>query len=374
MAAGRRIAALRELLIEKDVDFWLCTHTSDIRWLTGFERVFDSEQAHVVLVSEDIAFLHSDTRYGQSLRERDTAGLWEISDEAARHPECIAQRLVDNASTAQRVIRIGLETDVRLDHFRALRKALDERLGRDGYELVELSDVVANLRAVKDDDEIAAIRKAQEFTDAAYTYMLEWLQVGRSEREAALELEYTLRSLGADGVAFPSIVASGPNSAVPHAVPTDRRFEQGDFVLMDFGARYLDYCADMTRTVVIGSASEQQRQIHAAVLEAQKVVKVQLRAGKTGEELHRLAADVIAAAGFPKAFIHSLGHGVGIDVHELPALGPRATQTLVAGNVVTIEPGIYLPGIGGVRIEDFGLVTDEGFVNFTKSSHELLEL
>lgn len=374
MAAGRRIAALRELLIEKDVDFWLCTHTSDIRWLTGFERVFDSEQAHVVLVSEDIAFLHSDTRYGQSLRERDTAGLWEISDEAARHPECIAQRLVDNASTAQRVIRIGLETDVRLDHFRALRKALDERLGRDGYELVELSDVVANLRAVKDDDEIAAIRKAQEFTDAAYTYMLEWLQVGRSEREAALELEYTLRSLGADGVAFPSIVASGPNSAVPHAVPTDRRFEQGDFVLMDFGARYLDYCADMTRTVVIGSASEQQRQIHAAVLEAQKVVKVQLRAGKTGEELHRLAADVIAAAGFPKAFIHSLGHGVGIDIHELPALAPRVTQTLVSGNVVTIEPGVYLPGIGGVRIEDFGLVTNEGFVDFTKSSHELLEL
>ncbi|NLG10124.1 MAG: aminopeptidase P family protein [Coriobacteriaceae bacterium] len=374
MAAGRRIAALRELLIEKDVDFWLCTHTSDIRWLTGFERVFDSEQAHVVLVSEDIAFLHSDTRYGQSLRERDTAGLWEISDEAARHPECIAQRLVDNASTAQRVIRIGLETDVRLDHFRALRKALDERLGQDGYELVELSDVVANLRAVKDDDEIAAIRKAQEFTDAAYTYMLEWLQVGRSEREAALELEYTLRSLGADGVAFPSIVASGPNSAVPHAVPTDRRFEQGDFVLMDFGARYLDYCADMTRTVVIGSASEQQRQIHAAVLEAQKVVKVQLRAGKTGEELHRLAADVIAAAGFPKAFIHSLGHGVGIDIHELPALAPRVTQTLVSGNVVTIEPGVYLPGIGGVRIEDFGLVTNEGFVDFTKSSHELLEL
>ena len=133
MAAGRRIAALRELLIEKDVDFWLCTHTSDIRWLTGFERVFDSEQAHVVLVSEDIAFLHSDTRYGQSLRERDTAGLWEISDEAARHPECIAQRLVDNASTAQRVIRIGLETDVRLDHFRALHKALDGRLGWAGY-------------------------------------------------------------------------------------------------------------------------------------------------------------------------------------------------------------------------------------------------
>ena len=374
MVGDRRIVALRSKLVKEQVDAYLCTHTSDIRWLTGFDRVFDSEQAHIALVAEGFAFLHSDARYSQTLRERNSDGLWLISDEVNRHSEYIAEQLANHVVQPQKPIRIGIESDIRLDLYRALEKAFDEKLGSDAYELVELSDATTNLRAVKDEWEISAIRIAQEFTDAAFEHMVDWLQVGRSEKEAALELEYQLRSLGADGLAFPSIVASGPNSAVPHAVPTDRRFESGDFVLMDFGACYLDYCADMTRTVVLGKASARQRKIYSTVLEAQEAVKARLQAGRSGEELYRLAVQVIDEAGFPGAFIHSLGHGVGIDVHEAPALALKATQPLIAGNVVTVEPGIYLPGEGGVRIEDFGLVTDEGFVNFTKSSHELLEL
>lgn len=374
MASGRRIGSLRALLTERNVDAYVCTHISDIRWLTGFERTFDSEQAHMALISEDITFLHSDTRYSQLLRERNTAGLWEISDEVARHSVCVARKLAGCAAAKQGRVRIGVESDIRLDCYRALIKAFDEKLGQDSYELVELSNATAGLRAVKDEREIDIIRTAQEFTDAAYSHVVDWLQVGVSEKEVALELEYHLRSLGADGVAFPTIVASGPNSAIPHAIPTDRHLQQGDFVLMDFGARYLDYCADMTRTVVMGAASEQQHQIYAAALTALDTVRAQVRAGRTGEELYGLAVEVIDTAGFPGAFIHSLGHGVGIDVHEPPALSPRAAQTLAPGNVVSLEPGIYLPGIGGVRIEDLGLVTDEGFVNFTESSHELLEL
>ena len=374
MSAEQRIARLRALLVERGVDAYLCTHTSDIRWLTGFERVFDSEQAHVLLITAEAACLHSDTRYGETLRKRNQDGLWQISDESKRHSVHIAEQLRDWFPNPEGILRLGIEADIRLDLYRALIKAMDEVVLPESYELIELSELTASLRAVKDVHEIELLRQAQGFTDAAFSHMLNWLEVGQSEREAALELEYFLRQAGADGVSFPSIVASGPNSAVPHAVPTDRRFEPGDFVLMDFGARYLDYCADMTRTVVLGSPSDRQRAQYSAALSAQTAVKSQLKAGITGAEMHELAVGIIDAAGFPGAFIHSLGHGVGIDVHELPVLAPRAERQLQSGNVVTVEPGVYLPGEGGVRIEDFGLITADGFETFTNSPHELLEL
>jgi Xaa-Pro aminopeptidase len=374
MAAEQRIARLRGFLAEQEVDAYLCTHTADIRWLTGFEQVFDSEQAHLALITADGAWLKSDSRYGETLRKRNHDGLWQISDQLERHSAYAAGILRDHFQGHTAKLRIGIESDIRLDFFRALDKALTEELQPESYSLIEVKEVVVNLRAVKDAEEIALLRQAQAFTDAAFMQMLAWLKPGQSEREAALELEYFLRQAGADGLAFPSIVASGPNSAVPHAVPTERRFERGDFVLLDFGARYLDYCSDMTRTVVLGPPSKRQRAQYGAALTAQAAVRAALKAGVSGREMHGLAAAVIDEAGFPGAFIHSLGHGVGIDIHELPLLAPKAEQLLTAGNVVTVEPGIYLSGEGGVRIEDFGLVTEDGFESFTASPHELLEL
>jgi Xaa-Pro aminopeptidase len=230
------------------------------------------------------------------------------------------------------------------------------------------------LRAVKDAEEIRALRAAQAITDAAFTHMLGYLRPGLTEREAATELEFFMRRAGADGVAFPSIIASGPNSAVPHAVPGNRVFERGDFVLMDFGARLDDYRSDMTRTVVLGEADERQRAMYEAVLAAQAAVARALRPGMSGHEAQGIADAALAERGFEGRLIHSLGHGVGIDIHELPVLAPKAEAKLQLGHVVTVEPGVYLEGIGGVRIEDFGVITENGFETFTQSPHELIEL
>jgi Xaa-Pro aminopeptidase len=230
------------------------------------------------------------------------------------------------------------------------------------------------LRAVKDAEEIRALRAAQAITDAAFTHMLGYLRPGLTEREAATELEFFMRRAGADGVAFPSIIASGSNSAVPHAVPGNRVFEHGDFVLMDFGARLDEYRSDMTRTVVLGEANEQQRAMYEAVLAAQTAVIEALGPDMSGHEAQGIADATLAEYGFEGRLIHSLGHGVGIDIHELPVLAPKAETKLQPGHVVTVEPGVYLEGIGGVRIEDFGAITESGFELFTQSPHELIEL
>jgi Xaa-Pro aminopeptidase len=239
---------------------------------------------------------------------------------------------------------------------------------------VEIPGVISRLRAVKDAQEIEALIAAQKITDAAFIHMLGYLRPGLTEREAATELEFFMRRAGADGVAFPSIVASGPNSAIPHAVPGSRVFERGDFVLMDFGARLNDYRSDMTRTVVLGEANEQQRAMHDAALAAQTAVARALRPGMNGHEAQSIADATLAECGFEGRLIHSLGHGVGIDIHELPVLAPKAEAKLQPGHVVTVEPGVYLEGVGGVRIEDFGVITESGFEDFTQSPHELIEL
>jgi Xaa-Pro aminopeptidase len=433
----RRVCRLQKALEDAKIDIFLATHTADICWLTGFADVFDEEQAHLALVARgggtgeanaadvaDVAgadglggatgdadaegtgdllplpplpepLLFTDTRYSTALRSRDTKGRWRVLDE--RRPrfayvaETLRQWLGDAAGEQGRhaetpgessfsgPLRIGIDADMRLDSFRALSQALegqDSQDGRDGlrFELVELPQFITTLRAVKDEQEIAALRAAQAITDAAFTHMLGYLRPGITEREAAVELEFFMRRAGASGLAFPSIVASGPNSALPHAVPSDRVFQRGDFVLMDFGARLADYRSDMTRTVVLGPASEQQRAMYAAVLEAQTSVIEALKPGMSGKEAQEIAEKVIAAHGFEGRFTHSLGHGVGIDIHELPLLASKVETALEAGQVVTVEPGVYFDGVGGVRIEDFGVITEHGFSDFTQSPHELIEL
>jgi Xaa-Pro aminopeptidase len=204
--------------------------------------------------------------------------------------------------------------------------------------------------------------------------MREWLRLGVSELEAANELEYFMRANGAEGLAFASIVASGPNSANPHAVPTGRLLQRGDFVVLDFGARYRGYCSDMTRTVCLGEASAKQRRVYETVLAAHEAGKQAIAPGVAASSVHEAAAAVIAAAGFGDYFLHSLGHGVGLEVHEEPTLHPKSEAVLQEGNVVTVEPGIYLPGVGGVRIEDFGVVRAGGFESFTASPREFTQM
>jgi Xaa-Pro aminopeptidase len=378
----QRLQRLVDDLEDADVDACLITHTSDIRWLTGFEGVFDSEQAHLVLVVRDLALggpvLFTDTRYSGALRELDACGRWRIVDERRPRFAGVAEILKElfGSWTASEAVRIAVESDLRLDAYRALRRSLDEldRPAAGWAKPVELSGLVSHLRAIKDAREIESLKAAQAVTDATYTHMLDYLRPGLTEREAATELEFFMRRAGADGVAFPSIVASGPNSAIPHAVPGKRAFMRGDIILMDFGARLADYCSDMTRTVVLGEADERQREMYAAVLAAQTRVIDSLRVGMSGQEAQDIAEKVLAAKGFEDKLIHSLGHGVGIDIHELPVLAPKADALLQVGHVVTVEPGVYFEGVGGVRIEDYGVMTEEGFESFTQSTHDLIEL
>ena len=236
----------------------------------------------------------------------------------------------------------------------------------------ETDGVVVGLRAVKDRYEIARMRGAQSITDAAFEHIVRYMRPGMMERQVQLELEEFMLRHGAQGLAFPSIVATGPNGASPHAIPGATMLEAGQCVVLDFGARSYGYCSDMTRTVFLGEPDSEMRAAWDALREANESVEAMLRPGVTGKEAHERAEEVLAAAGFGGRMGHGLGHGVGIDIHEEPVLAPRNERPLAAGNVVTVEPGIYLPGKFGMRLEDFGVVTDDGFDVFTNSTHDLV--
>jgi Xaa-Pro aminopeptidase len=258
--------------------------------------------------------------------------------------------------------RIGFEAD-------AVTYAGWETLGSDGLELVPRRGLVEALRAVKDDEELDTIRRAAEITSEAYARFAEESFVGRSERELAWRLDDLFHELGAHGPAFETIVASGPNAARPHARPTDREVEAGETVVVDAGARLDGYCADCTRTFATGPLAGRLKDAYAACLEGQLAGLEAVRAGVTGVDADAAARERIDAAGLGDDFGHGLGHGVGLDVHEAPRLSRESTDTLAVGNVVTVEPGIYLEGLGGIRIEDLVIVRDgaaEVLTSYTK--------
>ena len=238
------------------------------------------------------------------------------------------------------------------------------------------SAILRELRVYKDEQEIAATAAAQEITDAAFAHILDFIRKDRTEREIALELEVFMRKHGAEAAAFQTIAVSGTASALPHGVPRDCTLESG-FLTMDFGARYAGYCADMTRTVMIGRADAEQKRLYETVLKAQKAALAAAGGGVGCAAMDKIARDIIHGAGYVGCFGHSLGHGVGIDVHEAPSLSSRAPASalLTSGQIVTVEPGIYLLGKYGCRIEDMIAINEDGSIrNFTKSPKELIEI
>jgi Xaa-Pro aminopeptidase len=240
-------------------------------------------------------------------------------------------------------------------------------------ELVALGDV-DRVRWVKDDLEIAAIQRAAEISDAGFAHMLTVLRPGMTEAGAAVEFETFMRRAGAERLSFELVFASGPRSALPHGRATDRVMAVGDFVTLDFGPVCDGYTSDCTRTVVLGRSDERQRTVYALVLEAQRQAIAAVRAGASSRGVDAAARSVIEAAGYGQAFGHGLGHGIGLEVHEGPTLSPRADLALEPGMVVTIEPGVYVPGWGGVRIEDDVVVTAEGCRVLTHAPKELIVL
>jgi Xaa-Pro aminopeptidase len=353
-----RQAALLRALEDEGVDGLLVTHLPNIRYLTGF-----SGSAALLLVRPDATILITDFRYAvQAPEEVGNAAEVEID------PRSVWERL-GRLLAAHPVPGLGLEA-----HALTVRDA--ERVGGlTRGRLLPTADLVERLRAIKDPEEIAAIRAAADLAQAALAEALPDIRVGQTEREVAAALEGALRRRGSEWHPFPTIVASGPRAALPHARTSGREIAAGDWLLLDFGAQVDGYCADLTRTVVVGArADERQRTVYELVRSAQRRALDHLHAGMTGREGDALAREVIATRGFGDAFGHSLGHGLGLEVHEAPRLTPTAETPLPLHAVVTVEPGIYLPGWGGVRLEDDVHLGPDGAEVLSDGRTELLEL
>lgn len=245
------------------------------------------------------------------------------------------------------------------------------------YNFVEdnsLSSAITALRAIKSEEEIECIKKAQAIAEKAFDELLKFIKAGITEREIALKLDFLMLSNGAEAVSFDTIVLSGANTSMPHGVPSDKRVENGEFVLMDFGAVYNGYHSDMTRTVCVGEPTDEMKKVYEIVLEAQKKALLTARAGITGSELDSAARRIIEGNGYGSCFGHSLGHGVGMEIHEYPNAAPKSNAVLRENEVITVEPGIYIEGKFGVRIEDFVVLTGESCTNMTKSPKNLISL
>jgi Xaa-Pro aminopeptidase len=349
----RRVARLPEV----GVDALVITRLPNVRYLTGFTG---SNGLVLVTAAETVFF--TDGRYTEQSRHE----VPDLNRVTALHGFVAPMA---NHCTRLGVSRLGFEAHgVTVDQHRRFGDALE------GVELVPLGEEVERLRWAKDPDELELLRRAQAATDLAFDDILERLAVGVTERQIALAIEQLLRRDGADGLAFESIVAFGENAAEPHHSPNHRVLVEGDVITLDFGALVGGYHADMTRTVSFGQPPPELRKIHDVVREAQQAGVDAVRAGVLGRDLDRTVRGAIEDAGYGEAFTHGLGHGVGLEIHEGPRLGREFDDELPAGAVITVEPGIYVPGLGGVRIEDSVEVTDEGCRVLGSSTRELLEL
>ncbi len=325
-----RIGSLRASLEEP----LLVTNGVNVRYLVGF-----SSSNAALFVEPERVRLFSDFRYAEAARAVKSVEFVET------------KRSLVGALAELLEGPVGFEAD-------AVSYASWEVLRAGGLELVPRRGLVEALRAVKDESELEKIRRAAKITSEAYTQFAEERFVGRTERELAWRLDALFHELGADAPAFETIVASGPNAAKPHARPTDRTMEVGETVVIDAGAMVDGYNADCTRTFVTGPLPEELKAAYEATLEGQLAGLEAVRSGVTGVDADAAARDEIEAAGLGEKFGHGLGHGVGLEVHEAPRLSRESTDTLAAGNVVTVEPGVYLEGLGGIRIEDLVVVTD----------------
>lgn len=339
--------------LPKNVDGTLIVSPENRRYFTGF----DASDGFLFITKSGSVFL-TDSRYIEAAKDKIIC--CEVEEQKGK--------LMDYAKRFNCKV-LAVEADrLTVTQLKNLRKALH------GIKLttVGTDKIIDSFRAVKNEAEIENICKAQRIAEAAFDHILGFIKVGVTEKEVALELDHYMLSHGADSLSFETIAISGANTSKPHGVPTDKKIEHGDFVTMDYGAVVNGYHSDMTRTVAVGAASDEQKKIYNIVFEAQLAVLRVLKNGVKCSDADKAARDVITEAGYGEYFRHSAGHGVGIEIHEKPFISPKSTATLRSGNVVTDEPGIYIPGKFGVRIEDMALITENGCKNLTKAPKELI--
>lgn len=352
--SAEKISKLREAFGKHEIDGFLITSAHNRRYMTGFTGT-----AGVVLISKDRALMITDFRYVEQAKEQ------------AKDYEIVQHRgpLVEEIGTQLQKLgieRLGFEQDhITYSTYRTYEQKFQSAL-------VPLSLLIEEMRMTKDQKEIATIRKAVEIADQAFRHIVQVIRPGMKEIEVANELEFFMRKSGATSSSFDIIVASGWRSALPHGVASEKTIENGELVTLDFGALYDGYCSDLTRTVAVGEVSSELRKIYDIVLEAQETALEKIRPGITGKEADDIARKVIAEHGYGEAFGHSLGHGIGLEVHEGPGLSQQSPVVLQPGMVVTVEPGIYVPGLGGVRIEDDVLLTEDGCHILTKADKKFM--
>ncbi|MFC5469220.1 M24 family metallopeptidase [Cohnella suwonensis] len=352
-----RLTRVRKRLEELGVDGLLITNAFNRRYLTGF-----TGSSGYVLVTKEKALLFTDFRYASQAAEQ--AKAYEIVLHAIKPAESIyeAMRSLD-------VKKLGFEKN----HVAyATYMAYQEQFS--GIGLVPTENIVESLRGIKDEKELGFIRKAVEITELSFEHILGMMKPGISEQDISAELEYSMRKNGAPSSAYATIVASGERGALPHGLASGKLLAADEFVTLDFGASYEGYCSDLTRTVFIGTPTNKHKEIYSIVLEANRATLAGLKPGISGQDGDSLARDIIAGHGYGPNFGHGLGHAFGLEIHEPVRLSQQSKDILRPGMVITVEPGIYIPGFGGVRIEDDIVVTETGIEVLTKSNKELIVL
>ena len=347
-----------EILKSKN-DCVIITSPENRRYFTSF----NSSDGFLVITVDEATFF-TDSRYIEAAQNQVTVCKSVL---LRRVSETIVPYLKE-----KNIENIYLETErLTVAELNSLKKAFDF-CKVEAKE--EVDEIINKARAVKTDYEVDCIKKAQKIAEDAFSHILTFIKEGVTEKEIALELDFFMLKNGAEAVSFETIAVSGKNSSMPHGVPTDKKIENGDFITMDFGAVYNGYHSDMTRTVIVGKPTEKQKEVYETVLKAQKSALEVLKNGVTGFDADKVARDIIENAGYKENFGHGTGHGVGIEIHESPNLSPYSKATLETGNVVTVEPGIYIPDEFGVRIEDMALITEDGYINLTSCEKELIIL
>jgi Xaa-Pro dipeptidase len=348
-----RTNSLKQLAFKEDkFDSFLIFNSANLIYFTGFSG------ATALLIpeqGESILYV-SEVNYEQAKAE--TSGL---TVELVKRGENLMEKIANHASTK----KFAVDT-LQIESWRKLAKSVGAE-----EKLEPANSLIQELRKIKDQEETQNIRKACELTNIGMQVAFETIKSGIKEKQVAAEIEYAMRKKGSDGTGFDTIIASGPSSAFPHGFCSDRTIQEGDLVIVDLGATYDFYRSDMTRTFTVGKPSEKQRKIYETVKLGHQKAFEAIKSNISAREVDAAARQVIEAAGYGEFFVHNLGHGVGLEIHEAPTLSPDSKDVLAAGNVVTDEPGIYLPGYGGVRIEDTVLVTQGGAEKLTIGAYSL---
>lgn len=352
-----RLEKFRELMIEEQLAGFLVTQPENRRYLSGF-----TGSNGILIITPDRQVIATDFRYYSQVREQ--CPTWELAE--------VGHSFADNMLELLRGLGLGArQVGLEAAHVSVTALHSWERALQGQLVLVHAEGLVETLRMQKDEEEIAHIRQAIAVADEALAHIINWIHPGLTEAQVAWELESYMRTHGASAMSFEPIVASGPNSAMPHAQPTDRVLQAGEPITMDFGCVVEGYCSDLTRTVCLGEpADDKYLEVWQTVLQAQQAAEQNIRAGMTGAAVDKLAREIIQQAGYGDYFGHGLGHSVGLAIHENPRFSFTYQQEIPPGTIITVEPGIYLPGWGGVRLEDMVLVHDNGVEILTKAPKE----